>query len=208
MNYQVRRIESAFEYEWLLLYVHYARRLPSVSFAYGLYVEGGRLAGVVTFGQPASHEVKKGACPSDPSRVIELNRLCIVDGLHENAASWFVSRALALLPPRVVVSYADTVQGHDGAVYRAMNFRYAGWTDMERRTARFDYVVPGKHSRAASREGYTHREQRRPKIKYWTVTGNRKERHELAKLCGWPSLSWVEYPPPKEHVYRPVGVHA
>jgi hypothetical protein len=202
MNYSIREAPK-WEYEWLLIYIHYAHRMPSVSHAYALYLPDGRIVGVVTFGTPASRHVQIGACPSDPSKVIELNRLCLVQELPANVASWFLSRVFKLPPPRIIVSYADTMQGHDGCVYRASNFNYAGWTDMERRTARYDYVVPGKHSRAAYREGYTHREQRRPKIKYWLTTGNRKERHELNKLCAWPSLSWVEYPPPKEHRHCP-----
>ena len=45
-----------------------------------------------------------------------------------------------MLPPRIVVSYADPLWGHYGYIYRALNFRYAGWTDMERKTPRYDYI--------------------------------------------------------------------
>lgn len=107
-----------------------------------------------------------------------------------------------MLPPYIVVSYADTVHGHMGIVYRAANFNYAGWTDMERKTPRYDYIVPGKHTRQAFRDGvaqFTEKVRRRPKVKYWTVTGNRKDRHKLSIVCGWKNLSWADYPPPKEH---------
>jgi hypothetical protein len=104
-----------------------------------------------------------------------------------------------MLPARIIVSYADLSLGHVGTVYRAMNFRYAGWTDMERKTPRFDYVVPGKHTRQAFRDGvrqFTERRRRIPKVKYWTVTGTKREKAALSKACTWPSLSWRTHPPP------------
>lgn len=177
---------------------HYMHRKPQVTHSFGLETGGG-IAGIVTFGTPASRHLQKGACPSNPSAVIELNRLWVDDAMPRNTESWFVTRALALLPPLIVVSYADTAHGHYGYVYRALNFRYAGWTDMERRTPRFDYMPadPKTHTRDAFRNGYVARVRRLPKIKYWTVTGNKAERRALAASCGWPSLSWIDTPPPK-----------
>jgi len=189
------------EFEWLLLNHHYARRVPSIKHAYVL-CDGASVVGVVTFGVPASRHMQIGACPSDPDKAIELNRLCVLDVAPRNTETWFISRALSMLPPYIVLSYADTVQGHMGFVYRAANFKYAGWTDMERKTARYDYVVPGKHSRQAFRDGvqqFSEKVRRRPKVKYWTVTGDRKQRHTLASLCKWDVLDWKQYPPPTEH---------
>lgn len=189
------------EFEWLLLEHHYAKRVPSVSHSF-VMVQGEQVVGVVTFGAPASRHIQIGACPSDPASVIELNRLCVLDSAPTNSESWFLAKALRLLPPYIVVSYADTVQGHMGYVYRAANFRYAGWTDMERKTPRYDYIVPGKHTRQAFRDGvaqFTEKVRRRPKVKYWLTTGDRKEQHRLSKACGWPSLCWKKHPPPTEH---------
>ena len=188
---------------------HYMHRKPAVSFAYGL-MSGTDLVGVCTFGTPASRHLQMGACPSDPARVIELNRLWVHDDMPKNTESWFVSRSLHLLPSRIVVSYADTVQGHMGHMYRACNFRYAGWTDMERKTPRYDYVPedPSVHTRDAFRNGFDRRVRRRPKVKYWTVTGDRRQRKALLELCGWPSLDWKTLPPPTEHVHHPLPQRA
>ena len=175
---------------------HYLHRRPPVSHAFGLY-SGERLVGVVTFGTPASRHMQIGACPSAPSKTIELNRLWVDDEMPRNTETWFLSRALDLLPPFIVLSYADTAHGHYGYVYRAANFHYAGWTDMERKTPRFDYVSPGKHSRDAYRSGFVDRVRRKPKIKYWTVTGNKRDRRELLKLAAWPRLCWHETPSPR-----------
>jgi hypothetical protein len=202
MIYQVRPITRA-DCKYLLLNHHYAKRVPSISFAYGLFFES-ELIGVITFGSPASRHLQIGVCPTAPDKVIELNRLCVLDSAPRNTASWFISRALKLLPSFIVVSYADTTAGHKGYVYRSANFNYAGWTDMERKTPRFDYIVPGKHTRDAFRNGtpqYTDKVRRKPKIKYWTITGDRREQRQLLNLCSWPCMSWREYPPPSEHLH-------
>lgn len=176
---------------------HYLHRKPPVSHAFGLY-ESARLVGVVTFGVPPSRHLQMSACPDNPDAVVELNRLWTDDSLPRNSESWFVARALRMLPPLIVVSYADTVYGHYGYVYRALNFRYAGWTDMDRKTPRFDYLPanPNTHTRDAFRNGYVAKRRRLPKVKYWITTGNRSERRQLAAMCAWPSLDWKTLPPP------------
>jgi hypothetical protein len=196
MHLDVEPIQSA-QASALVVEHHYLHRRPPISRAYGLEVDGVTL-GVVTFGTPASRHLQMSACPSDPSKVIELNRLWVSDEMPANTESWFVSRALALLPPLIVVSYADTTQGHLGYIYRALNFRYAGWTDMERKTPRFDYIPldPTAHTREAFRSGYSEKRRRKPKVKYWTVTGDKRQRRDLTRLCGWPSMNWKTDPPP------------
>ncbi len=176
---------------------HYLHRRPPISAAFGLF-EDGALMGVVTYGVPASRHLQMSACPSDPSRVLELNRLWVDDAMPTNTESWFVSRSLAQLRSSIVVSYADPLHGHYGYIYRALNFDYAGWTDMERKTPRYDYIPhdPTQHTREAYRSGYAFKRRRVAKVKYWTVTGNRTERKELRRLCAWPSLSWQSMPPP------------
>lgn len=177
---------------------HYLHRKAPISFAYGLY-KGPKLLGVVTFGTPPSRHLQMSACPSEPALVLELNRLWVHDIMPTNTESWFVSRALKLLPPRIIVSYADPRFGHYGYIYRALNFNYAGWTDMERKTPRFDYIPidPTKHTRDAFRTGIAYKVRRIPKVKYWIVTGpNKTERKRLTALCGWTCMDWRETPPP------------
>lgn len=194
-DFEVIPISSA-EASELVVANHYLHRRPPISFSLGLL--NGRCRGVVTFGVPPSRHLQQSACPSDPDLVLELNRLWTEDNLPENAESWFVARALKQLPPRIIVSYADTKQGHLGYIYRACNFHYAGWTDMDRKTPRFDYLPadPTTHTRDAFRNGYVRKVRRKPKVKYWITTGNRTERRQLVDLCGWPSLDWNAQPPP------------
>ena len=176
---------------------HYLHRRPPISFCYGLFCEH-ILRGAITFGVPASRNLQISVCPSDPDLVLELNRLWVDDLMPRNSESWFISRSLKMLPPRLVCSYADTSSGHVGYVYRGSNWFYHGYTDMERKTPRYDYCVPGKHSRDAFRGDAKYiRVRRRPKYKYWIATGNRRDRRRLQSICGWGKRSWNEvYPDP------------
>lgn len=179
---------------------HYLHRAPPCSYAFGLFTEH-ELGGIVTFGTPPSRHLQMGVSPEDPSLVIELNRLWVAAELPRNTESWFVSRALKMLPPFIVISYADTSRGHLGYVYRALNFHYAGWTDMERSKPRVDYIpASGLHSRDAFRgAGYVGKIPRAPKVKYWLATGSHRERKRLSRICRWPCLDWHTLPPPLEH---------
>lgn len=170
---------------------HYLHRRPPISFSFGLFEEQ-KVCGVITFGTPASRHMLIGAWPENPSGVIELNRLWVDDRCQKNTETWFMARALLRLPPRIVLSYADTAFGHVGTVYKAANFFFAGWTDMDRKTPRFDYVCAGKHSRDAFRSGFTERVRRKPKLKYWTTTGNHRERRDLVRACRWPRLPYED----------------
>lgn len=180
---------------------HYLHRRPPISFAYGYFVDD-ELLGVVTFGSPASPHMRRSVCPSDPTKVYELNRLWVDDSCPKNTESWFVSRAMKLLPSIIVVSYADTAHHHFGYIYRALNFKYAGWTDMDLGKPRFDYLPadPTKHSRNASRDGYVTKVRRSLKVRYWIATGDRRSKRTLEALCGWPSMDWHVTPPPAGHL--------
>lgn len=108
---------------------HYAKRMPSVSHAFGLYLDG-HLSGVVTYGVPASNALTKGLCGAEYADIVlELNRL-VLDTPAKNSASYLVGNSLKQLPrPSIVVSYADTGQGHIGYIYQATNFIYTGLSD-------------------------------------------------------------------------------
>lgn len=169
---------------------HYLKRMPPISHAFHMW-DGETCVAVVTFGVPASRHLQLSACPTEPGKVLELNRMWVDDAMPRNTATALLSECFKLLPARVIVSYADTSAGHSGYVYRAANFFYAGLTDADRKTPRFDYVPRnGKHSRDAFRSGEFDRVRRLPKHRYWTITGNRRERRELARIAGWPRLSW------------------
>lgn len=125
MMYSVRGITRA-DCTNLILNVHYAKRWPSISFAFGLFL-GDEMVGCVTFGTPPSPPLRTGIAGKDlaPS-VIELNRLVLARNI-KNEASMLVSSAIKMIGGNhIIVSFADTAQGHRGVVYQACGFSYHG----------------------------------------------------------------------------------
>jgi hypothetical protein len=123
-NIVVRRVDPADVHPWLLN-KHYAKRLCPISHAFAAFA-GEMMIGVVTYGCPSSSPLRDGVCGAEwSSKVLELNRLCCES--RKNLASILVGNSLSKLPkPSIVVSYADTHQGHVGYVYQATNFIYTG----------------------------------------------------------------------------------
>jgi len=123
---EVKSIEYNRTKQWLLE-KHYAHRMCPVSYAFGLFAEG-KLEGVVTYGTPVSSSLRSGICGADyKNKVLELNRLCINSSAPKNSASVLVGRSMRFLPKdSILVSFADTQQGHIGYVYQATNWLYTG----------------------------------------------------------------------------------
>jgi hypothetical protein len=122
---KVKSIKPEQTYDWLIN-KHYAKRIPSISWAFGFFRDG-ILSGVCTFGTPASSTLLRGVCGDKWSEsVIELNRL-VINNANKNDASFFISKSISMLPkPKIIVSYADTDMNHIGTVYQACNFIYTG----------------------------------------------------------------------------------
>ena len=187
-GYDVRQIPNKDSY-WFLLNVHYAKRVPSISYAFGLFNDS-QLVGVVCYGTPASSTLCKGLCGEKwQKNVLELNRLALVNN-KPNEASRLVGASLKLLPkPRIIVSFADTAQNHEGIVYQATNFLYTGLS------AKFkDPRVKGLEHRhhATYAHGLTNQQviekfgaenvyfvERSRKHRYVIFVGNKKQKREM-----------------------------
>ena len=169
---EVKPIKS-FETKLWLLNRHYAKRLPSISYAFGLFDEG-VLVGVCTYGSPASPSLCVGVCGEQHrDKVVELNRL-VMDSDKPNSASMLVGKSLQMLPkPSIVVSYADTAQGHVGYIYQSTNFLYTGAT-LERTDMGGE---EGKHSRHAKDPSI--RVFRSSKHRYIIFTGSKSQKKLL-----------------------------
>ena len=127
------------ECEPFIIGIHYAHRWPSISYSYGLFDEN-ELIGVVTYGTPPSAPLKRGiAGDENKANILELNRLCLKYN-RKNEASRLISASLKKLPKgKIIISFADMSQGHNGCVYRASNFTYYGLS-----AKRTDWKVKGK----------------------------------------------------------------
>jgi len=175
-------IKSEQAYPWLLE-KHYAKRLPNIMFAFGLYIDD-KLKGVVTFGMPASNPLCIGVCGKEHSSIVlELNRLCLMDN-NKNESSFLVSNAIKLLPkPSIIVSYADHAQGHVGYVYQATNFLFTGTTK-----ERTDMAADGKHSRHGISNGL--RQFRSAKHRYVYFHGSKTDKKVLNSKLNYPVLPY------------------
>jgi hypothetical protein len=123
---KVLSIDNSETKEWLLK-KHYAKRMCSISFAFGLFVDN-VLSGVITFGMPPSSTLAESICGNEfKKEVLELNRLVINEGLGKNVLSFFVGNSIKLLPKnKIIVSFADANMNHNGYIYQATNFIYTG----------------------------------------------------------------------------------
>lgn len=110
---------------------HYSKTMPSTlqkRVAIGAW-EDGSFIGIVLFGHGANPSI------GNPygltiNQCVELTRIALKSG-HKNHVSRIVRFALDFLRKsnpklRLVVSYADTGQGHHGGVYQAGNWIYTG----------------------------------------------------------------------------------
>lgn len=172
-----------------LLQIHYARRMPCIQYAFGLYDEN-ELIGVVTYGQPASPFLCMGvAGEKNRKNVLELNRLAIMPERNsKNSASFLVSHSLKMLPNRTfVVSYADWGGWHHvGYVYQATNFLYTGLT--KERTDKYSESGHSRHYDPS--EG--RRQIRTEKHRYVYLVGGKRDRKEMLAELNYPVLK--EYP--------------
>ena len=185
-KYSVKSIKPSETYDWLKN-KHYAKRIPSISYAFGLY-QYKILIGVCTFGSPPSNALCIGVCGEENrDKVIELNRLCLNDHNVKNLTSYFLSNCLKLLPNnKIIVSYADTSQNHHGYIYQATNWFYTGLS--AKRTERYDINNPQKHSKTVteSMNYYDLAVRERPqKHRYVMFTGTKKEKKILKKALNY-----------------------
>lgn len=205
----VRRI-SPEEAMPFLLNIHYARRKPCITDAFGLFV-GGALIGVVTYGIPASMHLCIGiAGRQNQYNVKELNRLCLLpeyNGGGKNYASYLVSHSLKMLDHYTfVVSYADTSWTHVGYIYQACNFLYTGLSAKRTDT----YQPDGKHPRAYDKENHSDlRQTRSQKHRYIYLVGSKREKKKMRSEMLYPVLPYpkgdeqqydVNNPEPKEKI--------
>ena len=124
MDFVVKSIQSYETYDWLK-HKHYARRIPPIEFAFGLFDKNNVLNGVITYGTPVSSTLRE--ILDNQFKIYELNRLCVNDGLPKNTLSFFVAQSFKILPkPICLVSYADSSQNHHGYIYQATNWIYTG----------------------------------------------------------------------------------
>ena len=163
IGYSVKSIKRDETLTWLKD-MHYAKRVPMIMYAFGLYFKN-TLKGVVTYGKPVSKDLCICICGEKyKSEVTELNRLVLLDN-KKNEASFLVSNSFKLLPkPLIIVSYADSNYHHNGYVYQATNFIYTGLSK-----PRTKFIMGGKDLSERTLSGYQKGISRQEVLKKYNI---------------------------------------
>ena len=111
---------------------HYSRTMPSSKLVRIGVWEEGRFVGAILYGCGANRHLSR---PFDlePTEACELVRVALASGC-QHPTSQCLGRSLKLLKAqspglRLIVSYADSGQGHRGTIYQATNWLYLGETN-------------------------------------------------------------------------------
>jgi len=128
---EVRRV-SVKEIRRAIVTGHYSGVMPDATQeAFGAYQDE-VLIGAAAYG-PGGNSKTFGAVIEgfDSSNARELIRLWVHPDAPTNTASFIIGRSLRLLPEQVglVVTFADSGQNHQGAIYQATNFFYLGMSN-------------------------------------------------------------------------------
>jgi hypothetical protein len=131
---------------------HYSKCLPVGKLVKVGAWENGKFVGVVLFGRGATPNLGKPYNLAQ-DECVELVRIALTK--HENAVSRIASLAMKFLRKanpklRLIVSFADSSQGHHGGIYQAGNWIYNG----QGGAAKF-YMIHGKltHPRSIGAKG-------------------------------------------------------
>jgi hypothetical protein len=129
---------------------HYTGDLPGGKLARLGVWEDGRFVGAVVFGNGATPMIGRpfGLAPDEVCELVRVAmgpHVCQVSRVLA-ISTRMVRRAMPGL--RIVVSFADTAEGHDGAIYRAAGWTYLGAASFHAYVVRGETVHPRTlHSR-------------------------------------------------------------
>ena len=172
---------------WILL-KHYAHRMPSISFSFGLFVDK-KISGCCSFGVPPNYmECKLW----EPYKCYELSRL-IINNKEKNIGSFFVSNSIKKLPkPTVIISYADTEMGHIGYIYQATNWLYTGVGSIGEKILilKDGTTKHQRHYPTTDKKTIEKIHKTKGKHRYYFLHGNRKEKKKMFSLLRYPVLPY------------------
>lgn len=123
---------------------HYAKAIPVNTFGYSVFNEKDEWCGVVLYGNGANnnlatqYNLKQG-------NVLELVRMAL-NGKQESTSK-ALSISLKLLKKamplcKLIISYADKDQNHNGTIYQATNWFFVGTSMQNKKDA--SYIIDGK----------------------------------------------------------------
>ena len=146
---------------------HYSKSLPVSKIVKVGAWEDGKFIGVVLFSWGANHNLSKpyGLLMTECCELVRValtSHITPVSRIMAIAIKWLEKQSPGL---RLIVSYADTSQGHHGGIYQATNWLYTG-SILQASTAEFNGKVAHKRTfDSAGIKGYV-LHPAKPKHKY------------------------------------------
>lgn len=134
-NYSVRNIPLTLAQDITLQY-HYAHGGSNTRvYTHGLFLKSNESNCLgITWWIPPTRSCATCTYPENWQGVLSLSRLVIIPGVPFNACTFLLSKSVKMIDRNrwpCLVTYADTWQGHTGAIYKAANWRYVGMTKPE-----------------------------------------------------------------------------
>jgi len=129
---------------------HYLKKFPAgIKRIYAIYqkhTEGRHMVGMIVYGVPFMTAGKFLEPEVNSREVLELKRLYIDDIGVKNLESFVISQSLGLLKRdeptiKVVLTFADDLQGHVGGIYQATNAIYLGKSETGKH--KYAYILRG-----------------------------------------------------------------
>lgn len=210
---------------------HYSGRLSSCRYPLGVFYEedsqhqffdkNEKLIGVACYGFPVGRRVVGSIFSEEViqnKNILELTRLFIHDGYGKNIESLAISLSFKWMKEfaqniKVLISYADPEQSHDGAIYQATNWIYQGcgdfqlaptyslrvnedddWMHSRSVYSKYGSAAPENLKKAIGRDFWLKKEA--SKHRYIYFLGNKRENRHFKKMMKHPIINY-----PKNYVH-------
>jgi len=210
---------------------HYSGRLSSCRYPLGLFYEedsqhqffdkNEKLIGVACYGFPVGRRVVGSIFSEEViqnKNILELTRLFIHDGYGKNIESLAISLSFKWMKEfaqniKVLISYADPEQSHDGAIYQATNWIYQGcgdfqlaptyslrvnedddWMHSRSVYSKYGSAAPENLKKAIGRDFWLKKEA--SKHRYIYFLGNKRENRHFKRMMKHPIMNY-----PKNYVH-------
>ena len=123
---------------------HYAKAVPVNTFGYSVFNDKNEWCGVILYGTGANNNLAM-QYNLNQGNVLELVRVAL-NGKHESTSK-ALAISLRLIKHKIplcklIISYADKDQNHNGIIYQATNWYYTGQSMLNKKDA--SYIIDGK----------------------------------------------------------------
>ena len=123
---------------------HYAKSLPVNTFGYSVFNNTNEWCGVILYGTGANNNLAI-QYNLNQGNVLELVRMALNGKQESTSKALAISLKLiksAMPLCKLIISYADKDQNHNGIIYQATNWYYVGTSMINKKDA--SYIIDGK----------------------------------------------------------------